>query len=402
MNRHAASSVRRLLLPIGGRSVAVAAMLVSFPASAADPPPPSSCDEQTKSEIHRLYKVLASATEANFDAAYSEFSLSWELAKNHCEEKPLLEQTDQLDPTDVALRTLVAAAEDIEILNVRLKRTVDEAGINTVSSAAQKSIDLGTVAYGAMRKERRWSNFVCPADTTQSTVPVRSGTGAVLAVAKVVSLSKLPKDLVGVAKEHHPEELEFSTLGYYCRADRGYQSLKQTASKRRGAVRSLCGGYSDDGQFRTPCLVYGVLSSSVGYSWILDPGLKGTGRLPTLAAAVPYGAVRFILGEGEFWRFVALDLAVYSAFLSTNPSLLVKPSPNCATQDNGLTRALHCETNPAVRTFAGFSAGLTVGQSNVGYLTLAPISIGFAQIGDQGIRPVFGMYASALQITGKF
>jgi len=179
-----------------------------------------------------------------------------------------------------------------------------------------------------------------------------------------------------------------------------YESIQSEARWRRLAASNLCGGFDVDGQVRKVCLTYGVFASAISAITFLDGapnGMKG-GRL--LSVLVPYAGVRIV----PWYRipYLSIDLIIYSAYI-TSGTIDNKPaSTSCGGGTNELLKTLPCEVNPTIRPYAAVLAGITLGKENVGYLTLAPATFGWAAVGSQGTHPYFGLLAGTLQLTGRF
>jgi hypothetical protein len=165
-------------------------------------------------------------------------------------------------------------------------------------------------------------------------------------------------------------------------------------------MQSLCGGYDIDGKFRWTCLTYGVIASAVSYSWKLGDFPSGMRGSTLVSMAVPYGAFRITPSTRSFGRLIAIDVMLYSAYLSTTPASAAASA--CVANGNALERSLHCEANPTIHPYAALGIGVTFGKSGLGYVTLMPLSIGYAQYGAQGIFPYVSMFGSVLNVTGRF
>lgn len=169
---------------------------------------------------------------------------------------------------------------------------------------------------------------------------------------------------------------------------------------RRLAAANLCGGFNADGGVTRVCVTYGAFSAALSTIWFLDgapDGLKG-GRL--LSVLVPYAGGRII--PFQYVPYLSLDLILYSAYITSGSVETAPAATACGGGGNALLQNLPCETNPVIQPFAAFMAGVTLGRDNIGYLTLAPLTIGFAKVGSQGVHPYIGMLAGTLQLTGRF
>jgi hypothetical protein len=119
-----------------------------------------------------------------------------------------------------------------------------------------------------------------------------------------------------------------------------------------------------------------------------------------MSFAVPYAAFRATPYNGTWTRFLAWDVLLYSAYISNPPSGAAATA--CTPSPNAIERNLHCESNPTIRPFASLGLAMTIGKDGIGYVSLIPVSIGFAKVGDQGVHPYFSMFASVLNVTGRF
>jgi len=172
-----------------------------------------------------------------------------------------------------------------------------------------------------------------------------------------------------------------------------------TAHLRRLASSDLCGGFDVDGTLSTYCVTYGAFAATISAIEFLDgapAGLKN-GRL--LSVVVPYAGLRFPIHRIPYLSF---DLTLYSAYITTGSLDTAPAATPCGGGGNALLKSLPCETNPKIQPYASVLFGATLGQNNVGYLTLAPVTFGFARVGSQGVHPYIGMLAGTLQLTGKF
>lgn len=351
---------------------------------AASPPGATPCDDAALAAIRKVFTTAYQADSDSFQTAYSAYSSQWQILKPACEtqhrESLLLSSVDNLAPVNLAISKIAAARADLNSLRDRLRLATDEASINALSTVAKQTVSLATSAYGAVSGSENWPDYRCSSDrglTQDAHLSVTGHDGAA------------------------PPSIATTTANSYCAAFYAFGSFTGLATVRRGAVKSMCGGFSADGNFRSMCLVYGLTSSAISYIWKLGDTPAGLGGTAVMSLLVPYGGIRFTPSEGEFGRFVAIDLTAYSAYLTTGTIQAPQPTP-CIQNGNALERSLHCETNPAVHPFAALGLGLTFGEDKVGYFSLTPVSLGFAQFGAQGIHPYFGMYASVLQLSGRF
>lgn len=361
-------------------------------------PDTSQCNDAAKKDLHRLFEAAYEATADNFPAAYRNYNAMWNALLSTCQHadkdaghydpnKPLagpetsalIASVNALDPWDLAVQKVKTAPADIDAARDLLRLSTDEASINALSTRVKQTIALANAAYGAVAASEQWPAYTCARDGYLTS-------NATLAVPEA---------------HPSPKDGEEETANAYCAALFAYGNFNYQASRRRGAIKSLCGGFSADGQYRRVCLTYGAISSALSYIWKTGQDPAGMAGTAVLSLIVPYAGVRFTPFDDEFGRFLSFDVNIYSAFLTTGTLQNPQTTP-CIANGNALERSFRCETNPVIHPYGAIGAGLTVGEDKVGYFSLMPLSFGYAQFGAQGIHPYFGMYASILQLTGRF
>lgn len=186
-----------------------------------------------------------------------------------------------------------------------------------------------------------------------------------------------------------------------CRARRAWSQIVTESHLRLSATKSLCGGINSDGTMRTFCVSYGIVAASISQLWKIgsQPYGLSTGRL--VSVAIPYIGLRWI--PTMSYSFLALDLNAYSAYFTSGTLGVTGSQPaSCTGAQNALERSLPCEANPQIQPYAAVQFGATLGRDGIGYVTLAPISLGFGSFGNEGVHPYYAMVAGSLQLTGKF
>jgi hypothetical protein len=174
---------------------------------------------------------------------------------------------------------------------------------------------------------------------------------------------------------------------------------------RSGAKDSIC-KENAKGRPQTLCGTYGMFAATLSYVmvWNSFSDFSGATTRPHLpSVAVPDVALRWLPSQDVGW--VALEIGAYTSFLTQS---LTAASPSvtkvaCTRNASEYENRLPCEANANVYPYLALYLGATVGKAGIGYLTVAPVNFGIAQVGSSSaLRPYFGITVGALQLNGKF
>jgi len=174
-------------------------------------------------------------------------------------------------------------------------------------------------------------------------------------------------------------------------------------SLRKGAEETICGKDSK-GRPGSTCLSFGVFGAMLSYLWVWNAS-SFTSRPRFADVVVPAVAGRWEPWSEQGVGWVALEVGAYTTFLSRS---LVASSPTttkmaCNQSASEYEKRLPCEANSAVYPYMAGYVGATFGRAGLGYLTIAPLTLGVAQVGSrQALRGYFGTTVGALQINGRF
>jgi hypothetical protein len=187
---------------------------------------------------------------------------------------------------------------------------------------------------------------------------------------------------------------------YTCEARRLQGQVATEGRWRRLGASNLCGGFDPDGALTRWCITYGLFAATLSAIEFINSSPSGSrgGRL--VSVFVPYAGLRVI----PFVRvpFLSFDFTLYSAFITSAGIDSTPASTPCGGGGNALLRNLPCESNPKIQPYAAMLAGVTFGKDNIGYLTLAPLTLGVASVGSLGAYWYAGALAGTLQLTGRF
>jgi hypothetical protein len=212
------------------------------------------------------------------------------------------------------------------------------------------------------------------------------------------NVNSLPAIRTQQTKDVTSEEIT-TAQNQTCEARQLATSSVSTAHARRLASSNLCGGFDADGSLSRYCITYGAFAAAISAVEFLDKAPDGLKNGRLLSVLVPYAGLRI---PTQVVPYLSFDFTLYSAYITTG-SIDTTPAPTpCGGGSTALLRNLPCEANPKIQPYAAFLAGVTLGQNNVGYLTLAPLTVGYARVGSQGVHPYIGVLAGTLQLTGKF
>jgi hypothetical protein len=184
-----------------------------------------------------------------------------------------------------------------------------------------------------------------------------------------------------------------------------FYSLRGDSVARERATTSLCSGFNELGDYRYVCVAVGLFSSTISQVYFLGQNPRGIAWGRLVSVGVPYASLRVLPSILVPW--LAIDLGAYSALYtstaSTGSDSTTTSGGACSTRGTAFETQLPCVGNPTIRPIVGVQAGLTFGRSNIGYLTVAPIGIGWASVGNSArLEPYFAMTLGTLQLTGSF
>ena len=162
------------------------------------------------------------------------------------------------------------------------------------------------------------------------------------------------------------------------------------------------------------CLVYGLFAATLSTISVNGEGSGGPASVFSgqsshhlASVAVPFAGVR-LLPQNWFgvkdWGFISLDVAGYSAFLTSNlgSASSSTPTQSCSSTNTDFTSRLPCQANASVNPYLGTYVGITVGKSTLAYVTIIPFTLGIAQVGSESALRVYtGWSLGALQINGS-
>lgn len=447
--------------PVGGAAGARAGGLgISASGGASDSERPADLPrqacQQNFDEVRRRFLALRAASDVDFQARYVAFADLWAPTWLACEDEdnatqqgaqggqagsqgsvdgPMIHklkaEVSSLDPTQIAKNVVKQARSRIENAGARLDLVTTEVAMTPIRDEALAQLRLAEVAYATVAGAQGWSHLDCLVepgtagrDHAQEVAELQTAAshgagggaaGGATAGGGGAAGSKNNDDggpsrpkghepdhtAVVAGSDRITDRTEAEAGKEICDARQAFSNLSYAMRVKVGASKSLCGGYDASGGFNRVCASYGFISAAVSQIWKLrSDGPSGSAGGRFVSLAIPYAGLRVIPWKRA--SFVAFDINAYSAYFTTD-TLASSPAPaKCTAASNAVERSLPCESKPQVRPYAALGAGFTLGRSGVGYISLVPLSIGFANFGAQGVHPFFGMYASSLQLTGTF
>jgi hypothetical protein len=183
-------------------------------------------------------------------------------------------------------------------------------------------------------------------------------------------------------------------------ADDRAAAANAEVDSRTSATSSICGA-DDKGRLRHICGTYGLSAGALSFVAVRTPD-GWTTQNHLLSVAVPSAAFRLVIIPQGWLSF---DIGLSSAFL-TQSLAYGAPSTSktaCTVGANVFENKLPCEANAVVYPYMAGYAGFTAGKSGIGFITIAPITAGMAQVGsDTTLRFYIGFSVGVLQLNGKF
>ncbi|MBK8256870.1 MAG: hypothetical protein IPK82_29885 [Polyangiaceae bacterium] len=149
------------------------------------------------------------------------------------------------------------------------------------------------------------------------------------------------------------------------------------------------------------CLYVGAYLANASFAWAtLDTNHGGAAGHALISAALPVAGYRYAWKKDYLWLEVGLGSMIASEDLSARNE---DAKPGCRTGTNQLFEdRLPCEANADLTPLIFAYPAVTLGKSDVGFLTIMPM-FGFAKTSlDGGIYPFFAMSIGTLSYTKAF
>jgi hypothetical protein len=285
---------------------------------------------------------------------------------------------DNRDYVVIAYDLVAGAPQAVKRHRDRLGFAIDEASIGRIRDEAKARMQLAESAYYALAQHFQWRGKDYPALTDADRDQRTQG------LANPATWS---------------QSAEFLASDALRDAEVEWRIVAATAETRTRQAKSLCGGFDANGGFTSVCAAYGVTAASLSQVWLLGRTPAGMTGGRFVNVAVPFIGMRIIPFPKAY--YLAFDIVAFSAYFSATTPIAPKSAP-CTKEANALERGLPCEANAEIRPYAALAGAFTVGARNLAYVSISPVTLGWASIGGHGTHFIYGVTVSSVTLTGTF